>query len=119
MPDPNALGLLSPVRVALTSAALVALTRSHSVQVRLGGFDEEIYGTEPSNNLQGAPGPPYVFIRPLDWSVISGQFSRNDGRSWQTGCPEIITNDTDAGSWTECVASRFSIAVCVCACVRR
>lgn len=45
----------------------------------------------------------YIFIRPSSWSPISGQFSRNDGRSWQTGCPEITGNDTDAGSWTEYV----------------
>eukprot|EP00750_Incisomonas_marina_P006732 INCI14711.3.p2 GENE.INCI14711.3~~INCI14711.3.p2 ORF type:complete len:452 (-),score=45.66 INCI14711.3:258-1613(-) len=45
----------------------------------------------------------YIFIRPSSWSPISGQFSRNDGRSWQTGCPEITGNGTDAGSWTEYV----------------
>jgi len=72
-------------------------------EIRLGGFDDELYGSEPSNNLQGAPGPPYEFILPAGWNPESGQYSRNDGRSWQSGCPEILTNDTTTGSYTEYV----------------
>jgi hypothetical protein len=72
-------------------------------EIRLGGFELNLYGSEPTNNLQGQDGPPYVYIRPIDWTYTSGQISRNDGQSWQTGCPAIVGNATDDGSWTNYV----------------
>ena len=95
-------------------------------EIRLGGYKRVIYGHEPRNNLQGQYGKlvmfdeypkerrhqrwqmDYKFIRPPTWRPNSGQLTRNDGQSWQTGCLPILGEKMDDGSWTAYVVPPLS-----------